>query len=549
MVTFPEELQTLIDSAEEDELLEFKEARNHFDLEKLLAYCSAIANEGGGKLILGVTDKIPRRTVGTQAFKDLNHIKLRLVEELKILRVEALEYHNIEGRVVVFHIPSRPKGVPIDHKGTYWMRAGESLKPMTQDMLKRIFEEVESDYSKEICSGAVMDHLDPEAIENFRTRWLRKSNNQDLANLSVPQLLLDAELITEEGITYAALILLGTSKALQKFLPQSEIVFEYRSDEAPGPAQQRINYRQGFLVYFDDLWKTVSFRNDLQHFQDGFVVLDVPTFHEGPVREAILNAVAHRNYRSQGSVFVRQFPRKIEIESPGGFPQEINLENMLWKQSSRNRRIAEIFEKCGLVERAGQGLNLIFKETIKNSKPLPDFSRTDAYQVFLTLHGQIQDLNFLRFLEKIGQERLMSFVLEDFLILDLVQREEMIPARLQSFARKLLEEGIVEKYGHARGVKYLLSRRYYDFIGKKGSYTRKLGLDRETNKKLLLKHFQINAPAGSRLKELAQVLPALTNDQVKKLLQELKAEQLIHSSGMARGALWYATGIVPTSDS
>lgn len=146
------------------------------------------------------------------------------------------------------------------------MRAGGSLKPMTQDMLKRIFAEVESDFSTEICPGAVIEHLDPVAIENFRIRWLRKSNNQDLANLPVLQLLLDAELITEEGITYAALILLGTSKALQKFLPQSEIIFEYRSNESPGPAQQRINYRQGFLLYFDDLWKTVNLRNDLQYF-------------------------------------------------------------------------------------------------------------------------------------------------------------------------------------------------------------------------------------------------------------------------------------------
>jgi ATP-dependent DNA helicase RecG len=89
-----------------------------------------------------------------------------------------------------------------------------------------------------------------------------------------------------------------------------------------------------------------------------------PTFNEKVVREAVLNAVAHRDYKSAGSIFVRQFPRKVEVQSPGGFPYGVSPENMLWKQHPRNRRIAEVFLKCGLVERSGQGANLMFKETI-----------------------------------------------------------------------------------------------------------------------------------------------------------------------------------------
>ena len=85
----------------------------------------------------------------------------------------------------------------------------------------------------------------------------------------------------------------------------------------------------------------------------------------------------------------------------------------------------------------------------------------------------------------------------------------------------------------------MLSRRYYSFVGKKGAYTRKKGLDRETNKSLLMKHIQENASEGSPLQDLMDVLPTLTRDQVRTLLRELRSEGKAHSSGTTRAALWY----------
>lgn len=110
----------------ESEHLEFKEAKQQFDTTKLLRYCVALANEGGGHLVLGVSDKLPRRVVGTQAFvaaTDLNDIKSRIVDKLRI-RVSAVELAHADGRVLVFAVPSRPVGQPLDFDGAYLMRAG-----------------------------------------------------------------------------------------------------------------------------------------------------------------------------------------------------------------------------------------------------------------------------------------------------------------------------------------------------------------------------------------------------------------------------------------
>ena len=86
---------------------------------------------------------------------------------------------------------------------------------------------------------------------------------------------------------------------------------------------------------------------------DGLLRRDIPEYPEEAVREAVLNAVSHRDYRHGGSVFVRQYPRRIEIVSPGGFPPGISVENIIDRQSPRNRRIVDNFARCGLVERAG----------------------------------------------------------------------------------------------------------------------------------------------------------------------------------------------------
>jgi ATP-dependent DNA helicase RecG len=286
-----EEIEKLM-AQQEDEHLEFKEARSKFDFERLVKLCAAIANEGGGKIVLGVTDRKPRRIVGTRAFENIERTKAGVLERLRF-RVEACEICCPDGRVLLFVIPPHPPGMPVAYKGAYWMRAGEELVTMTPDRLKQIFAETEPDFSAELCQDASLPELDPNAVEDYRARWIRKSGNDSLRHLSAEQLLQDAELFVGGRLTYAALILLGTRGCLNKHLPQAELVFEYRAGEAPGPAQQREEYRQGFFAFYDELWTNINHRNDIQHFRDGLFVLDIPTLNEAVVREAILNAVSH----------------------------------------------------------------------------------------------------------------------------------------------------------------------------------------------------------------------------------------------------------------
>lgn len=523
-------------AAQEGEQVQFKEAKRRFDFEEAAKICCALANCGGGMLVLGITDKRPRRIVGSEAFLQPERQRKSLMEKLDVM-VDFRELYDDDRRVLVFEVDKRPLGLPVQVNGVAWWYDGDSLIPMPETVRRRIYEESGVDFSAMICSQATMSDLDESAIEAFSDRWIEKSGNKRLATLSQEQLLRDAAAITDDGITYAALVLFGTREALQRLLPQAEIVFEYRSSEASGPAAQREEFRVGFLACYDRLWELVNLRNDKQHYQEGFFVLDIPTFNERVVREAVLNAVSHRNYQMSGSVFIRQYPDRLIVESPGGLPLGVTVENILDRQSPRNRRIAELFALCGLVERSGQGMNLMVELSVKEAKALPDFSGTDDHFVKLTLNGIILDKRMLSVIGQIGNERMESLATADFLVINALYHDMEVPEHLRSRLGYLAEMGIVEQISRGR---YVLARSLYSAVGQSGVHTRKVGLDRETNKELLLKHIRESGDAGAPFKELRQVLPSLTDRQIKLMLYELRDSGFIYSEGKTRAMRWHA---------
>jgi len=530
----------------EGENLEFKKAQNSFHFEELTQYCVALANEGGGKVILGITDERPRKIVGSRAFKQPERTRKGLCDRIPLgIDFEEIQHPNCEpgSRVLVFSVPSRPVGMAIQYEGRRWVRKEDSLVEMSDDRLRQIYAESGHDFSADICPGAGLSDLSPDAIRIFRERWIAKASKAEdkqqavrVESLSDQQLLEDVGALVQGQVTYAALILFGTQQALTRFLAASEIVFEYRSSDASGPAQDRKEFRKGFFGYYDELWHLINLRNDKQDFQEGLFVTPISTFNERPVRESILNAVSHRNYQLGGSIFIRQFPRRLEIDSPGGLPIGITLENILDRQNPRNRRVAEIFTRCGLVERSGQGMNLIYEDLIKQSKPAPDFSRTDQYQVGLTLHGTVEDPAFVRFVEKVSKETTAFFTAHDWLLMSAASRGEKLPKGSESRISRLTDLGIIER---GKGRIYMLSRKFYEFVGKAGEYTRRKGLDREQNLALLKQHLDRRQDVGCKLEELCQVLPSLPSTHVQSLLQTLKRRGLAHNVGERRAGVWF----------
>lgn len=429
-------------NAKEGEQYQFKEAKTRFDSNEATRCCCALANCGGGKLVFGITDKRPRKVVGSKAFEQPERTRKGLIDKLHVM-VDFQLYEYEGQRVLVFDVASRPAGLPVQVDGIAWWYQADSLIPMPEDVRRSIYAENGFDFSGEICIGAELTDLDEKAISVFRKTWETYSGNKRIGILSAEQLLRDSGAITDAGVAYAALILFGTQKAVRKYLPRAEVIFEYRSSEASGPAAQREEFTEGFFAYYDRIWELVNLRNDKQHYQDGLFVFPIDTFNERVVREALLNAISHRDYQLAGSVFVRQYRDKLIIESPGGFPYGITVENILDRQSPRNLLIAKIFQLCGLVERSGQGMNLIYEFAVREAKPLPNFLGTDAYFVRLTLNGQVINKSMLASLKKIGDERLDRMTTDDYILLSKFFCDELDDISPERFAH-LEELGVIK---------------------------------------------------------------------------------------------------------
>jgi predicted HTH transcriptional regulator len=211
---------------------------------------------------------------------------------------------------------------------------------------------------------------------------------------------------------------------------------------------------------------------------------------------------------------------------------ESSVENVLEKSVWRNRLIAEIFEKAGMVERSGQGMDDIFRMTIEEGKGLPEFSGTDDFGVTISIPAQIKDPQFILFIEKVIKEKHIGFSFEEIYELERIRQKQ--PVRSPAFKDRFLEYGIIEKTGSTKGARYILSQGYYIFKGKTGIHTKLSGIPRGKYKELILKHLEKKKGYIRDLKDATELKPK----EVTNLLQELRREDKVQHHGPRKSGYW-----------
>ncbi|MDR1157781.1 MAG: putative DNA binding domain-containing protein [Oscillospiraceae bacterium] len=534
--------------AKEGEFYQFKEAKNRFDFEEACKCCCALSNVGGGKLVFGISDKRPRKVVGSKAFEQPERTRLGFIERLHVMI--DFELYDPEGdRVLVFDVAARPAGLPIQYEGIAWWYEGDKLMQMTEEMRRAIYAETGHDFSSDCCADATMADINADAVEVFRSKWVKRIKPDPdkagllnrLESIETEQLLRDIGAVTDKGITYAALILFGTSAALNRHLAQAEVIFEYRPSNRPGPAAAREEFRVGFFAFFDKLWGLVNLRNDKLHYQDGLFVFDIPAYNERVVREAILNSVSHRNYQLSGSIFVKQYRDRLEIDSPGGFPHGITRENIMFRQAPRNRLIAEMLARCGLVERAGQGMDLIYELCIREAKDLPDFLDSDEYIVRIRLKGSKIDEKMLALFRSIGESVTDQLSTEELLIIYSLYHGQKVDANLTQYVSRLLELGIAKQDAHGRYVLNGVSKvNGGDTVKDTKDTVRDTVKDTngDTVNKIQVKILEIMKSNPSVTVKLLTTELGINERNVKKNVKTLKDLRLVERIGPAKTGRW-----------
>jgi len=527
---------------ESEDRVEFKEARKNYPFAGgkhsdpaerrrcVLGYVVALANEGGGRLVLGMADKLPHEVVGTNfAEGEIGDLEDEIYKRL-LIRVKTEELYEAKKRVLVINIPPRPIGKLLKFEGVALMRTGESLRDMSDQEIFKILSEQEPDFSAKICVGLTIEELDKQAIQILKQKYAEKQNNKSFLTLPDDQVLSDLELLQDGKLNYAALIMLGKKASIKKYLPQCNIVIEYRLNHSMIPYTARAEYQEPLFIGIDKVWSYINqpASNPLLHISEGPYIYDVPSFNEEVIREAVLNAVAHRSYQIQSDIVIKQYPDEITISNAGGFPIGVDVNNILTVNSiPRSKRLTEILQKTGLVERSGQGVDKMFYHCIMESKPLPDYSKTDAYQVNLTFKAEIQDKAFLFFIREVQSSRDDKLNVLDLLTLDKIRRGICFGLEATVIDKLKKEKLIVLQ--DKDDTSYLLADRYNQFAAPKVSIK---GVTPQQLKVLNDCFDKNDSISRSTLTEA--FIGKLTVKQVRNLVSRLEQSKVIKRIGVGR---------------
>jgi ATP-dependent DNA helicase RecG len=500
----------------------------------ILGYVTALCNEEGGLFVIGMTDNYPHKVIGTaQNIGSIGELESKIYTDTDI-RTNVYELFEYDKRVLVIDVPSRPIGKVFKFEDVPLMRVGEELKPMSDAVYLKIIQEQEPDFSQQVCPNLTIDDLDSKAINILKDKYAIKQNNPQFRTLSDEQILSDLDLYKNGNLTNAALILLAKKEVLQEKLPQAAVMLEYRNSENQIPFDNRIQYIEPFFILIDQLWTTINLRNGSFPIQDGAYIFNIPFFNEAVIRESINNAITHRDYRKTSEIVVKQFPQRLDVINAGGFPIGVNLENLLKTPSTpRNRLLADILQKTGIVERSGQGVDKIFYNTLIEGKASPDYSKSDYFQVNLKLSAVIEDRAFALFIVAVQEElpETEKLSVMEVITLNLIKNKSNKKDLDTEIVFKLFEKKLIEKRGQTNAIFYILSKDYYDFTDEKAKYYNLQEIDES---QVFDKIFKFLLKEGSaKMKDFVVLFEdKLSRKQVRNRIEKFVLNESIDQQGL-----------------
>ena len=387
MTTPPEQIDIWRSTASEGQRLEFKEAKMQFDNRKLYRYCVALANEGGGHLLFGIADKPPRPVVGTAAFNNPIAMAEKLFEALGF-RVDIEEVAHPDGRVLIFHVPSRPRGTAYHLDGAYLMRSGESLAPMSEDQLRRIFAEggpdwLEEPAGKNLSGGDVIDLLDTQSFFELLGFPYPTDRTGVLERLAQERLIDD----TGDGYSIRRLGVVLLAKRMADFpdlLRKAARIVVYAGNSKVDTKLDQESGK-GYAVGFRDLVQFVMSQLPQNEVVEGALRKQVKLVPEITIRELVANALIHQDFSIGGmSVMIEVYGDRVEISNPGD--PLVPVERFIDGYQSRNERLADLMRRFAICEEKSSGIDKVIQAIEAFQLPAPDF-RTGFRRTEVILFG------------------------------------------------------------------------------------------------------------------------------------------------------------------
>lgn len=536
----------------EDELVEFKEANNDYDKNKIGQYFSAISNEANlknhqfGWLIFGVRDK-DKKIVGS------NYRKIGSLDKLKheismgttgnISFIDIFElFPNVDDeskRVLMFKIPAAVTAVPTGWNSHYYAREGESLVPLSMEKIERIRSENHKDWSKQTIENGTVENLDKEAILLARKNYKEKINkthiNEEIDDMTDEEFLTKIRLMIDGKLTNAAMILLGNNDFCHLIDRPPTVM--WRLYGGNGEDLDYEIFEIPFITVGERIYRKI--RNLTYRYMPNQMTLfpvETQQYDQSLFYELLNNCMAHQDYAMGARIYVNEFEDKLKFTNPGSFmPGDIRtvLDPSYAPPFYRNQLLAETMTKLFMIDTASMGIRKVFKLLKNKYFPMPDYDISEN-QVSVTVYGKVLDINYTRLLFDNP-----NFDLNTVFLLDQVQKGKRISAEESRKLRKMkLIEGKMPNLYLASNVASLLDEQ--------DRYIKNKAFDDQYYKDLIVSYLKEYKKAQKKdvIKLIAPKLSDVLDDKqkenkVRNLLSVMKTEGIIDTdSDNKRRANW-----------
>jgi len=549
-----ERLEELV-AASETLTVEFKSDRRQISDSEIYEAIVALANTDGGVLLIGVEDDgtvtgaKPRHEGTTDSAKLRAAIFNNTVPSINT-RISVVSHQD--GVVIAIEVDPYPEpcatasGKSLRRTVVSDGRA-QAVPFYPRDQRTRRVDLGLLDFSAQAMEAASFHDLAPLAFERLRDTVRRLRGDRSLLELADRELAQALRLVeTRDGQlvpNLAGLLLLGREESLRQTVPTHEVFFQ--ALDAQGNVKVNEPFHGPVIHVLDELEKRFATRNEEREVTVGMFRLPVPDYSPEGFREAVNNAVLHRDYARREAVYVQWQPDHLLIASPGGFPEGITVGNLLVHEPKpRNPRLAEALRRIGLVEQTGRGVDKIFLGQLRYGRPAPDYSRSDLTGVRVVLRGGQPSLQFAAFVyeqDKGGT----PLGLDELLILNALFFERRIDtdtasrliqkgmSEARAVLERLLERGMVEARGEKRGRVYHMAATLYHRLGGTPAYVRARGFDRIQQRQMILTALEAE---GRITRKKTTELCRITGSQAYRLLATMCSNGDLEKRGKGRGA-------------
>ena len=539
-----QELRELI-AGGETSCVEFKSWKkcNGFKEIKALAIKSAVAlaNAYGGVCLFGVEDD------GSITGHDGKHPCQDMMENIyygtrPALFTEVTSVNTADGPVFVISVNQSP--VPVaTADGKYHRRLGNTSVPYYPGS-GSYFPSDNADLSAKIVEGANKSDIDMLEVYKLKEKLRVRDPGSTLPDMDDINFLLNLHLIQMDGedvrLTFAGMLFVGKESSIQRFIPQAEVIYLHYSSSDQTEYDNRQDMLKPVITVLDTLADRIKAFNHITNIQVGLFRLEVYDFAENVFQEALLNALTHRSYESQAPVYVKHYPDKIIIENPGGFPEDVTVDNILSHQSTpRNKLIALTLQLLKYVQRSGQGVDIMYRSMRVDGKPYPEYQVAPA-SIRLTLRNTIENQGFARFIAEEQDRNGKLFSVQKLMILRYLYEHRHIKLDMaasiiqepKDTAQKELEQlrgmGLIELSGR----EYMLTAKVYEVVKTDVAYVQDKTITQINAKGRILDYLQQKDTITS---SVVQELCGFNKDQAYRILRLMCENGVIEKIGAGKG--------------